>query len=646
MNERINELTEKLNAAAKAYYSTGKEIMTDREYDALYDELAALERETGERRDDSPTRRVGYETVSELTKIAHEAPMLSLDKTKEPEKLAEFLGERAGLLSWKMDGLTIVVTYRDGKLNRAVTRGNGVVGEDVTHNAAVFRNLPRVIPEKGTITIRGEAVISYADFAKINENLPETEGKYKNPRNLCSGTIRQLNSRICAERGVSFYAFSLVSVGAAFQTKSEALSRLKEMGFETAGHKIVAAETVEAAVAEFSEAIVKNPFPSDGLVLTFDDIAYSESLGSTSKFPRDSIAFKWADELAETTLLRVEWNTSRTGLINPVAVFSPVEIEGSTVERASVHNVSVLEGLSLSEGDTVTVYKANMIIPQVAENLTRRNKPEIPSTCPACGFSAVIAGENDARFLKCENPNCRAKLISFITHFVSRDAMNIEGFSEKTIEKFTEKGFLNAYTDIFSLKKHAEEIGRMDGFGEKSLTKLLSAIEAAKTRETFRFVYALGIAQIGLAGAKLLCAAFDYDLDKIKNAREDELTAIDGFGEATAAEVCAYFANTANRELFDSAVKLLMLTKPEINENLPLSGQTFVITGKLARFTNRNELVSLIEKNGGKSASSVSAKTSFLINNDVSSQSGKNKDAAKFGVKIISEEEFLEMLKL
>ncbi|MCL2047580.1 MAG: NAD-dependent DNA ligase LigA [Defluviitaleaceae bacterium] len=638
---RMNELITALNAANKAYYQENREIMSNLEYDNLYDELVQLEESTGVRLAGSPTRRVGYEIVGGLKKAEHEIPMLSLDKTKSPEALAEFLGDELGLLSWKLDGLTIVLKYENGELQQALTRGNGHIGEDVTHNARVFMNLPLTVPHKGRFSLRGEAVISNADFDIINEN-----GEYKNPRNLCSGAVRQLNSEITAKRRVRFFAFGLLASSVELARKSEQLEWLGSLGFEVVTSELVSAQNVIGALENFKEQIPTAPIMSDGLVLTFDSVKYSESLGATSKFPKDSIAFKWADELAETTLIGVEWSTSRTGLVNPVAVFEPVEIEGTQVSRASLHNVSILRGLGLRTGDRISVYKANMIIPQVAENLSGGGEVELPSSCPVCGGGTEIVGEPEAMY--CVNPLCAAQRVRALSHFVSRDALNIGGLSEQTLEKLVACGFISDYIDLFSIEKHQDEIVKMEGFGKKSYANLTASIEAAKNIPLPNFIYALGIKHVGLANAKLLCAHFKHNAAEIASACASEdflgaLSEIKGFGEAISYSLHEYFSQEKNRELFSRALLILDIAdyvEPSQGE-LALAGLTFVITGDVHRFKNRGELQAFIEKNGGRTTSAVTAKTSFLINNDALSGSGKNKKARELGVEVVSEEGFL-----
>lgn len=646
MLNRIKELVEILNKAAKAYYQDSNEIMSNFEYDALYDELVELEKKSGIVLANSPTVNVGYEVLSQLPKEKHPSPMLSLDKTKEPEALASFLGEQKGILSWKLDGLTIVLTYKDGKLFKAVTRGNGEIGEVVTNNAKTFVNLPLNIAYKGELIIRGEAVIKYSDFELINATIEDASAKYKNPRNLCAGTVRQLNNEITAKRNVCFFAFSFVSATEDTKdfnnSKNERMNWLKSLGFDIVESKLVTKDNVVQAVKEFADMIEKNDFPSDGLVLTMDDIEYSKNLGRTAKFPRDSIAFKWRDEVCDTKLLYIEWSASRTGLINPVAVFEPVELEGTSVSRASVHNVSIVKELMLGKGDIISVYKANMIIPQISENKTKSGNIEIPCTCPVCGEKTVIKNENGVETLNCVNEECLAKKIMCFTHFVGRDAMNIEGLSQSTIEKFIEKGFIKELSDIFALDRYKEEIIVMDGFGEKSYNNLIEAIDKVKTVEMPKFIYGLGILGVGLANAKVICKEFGYDLEKIRNAKTEDIVAIYGMGEIIAKNFVDYFANEGNNRIVDDLLKFITFADVSVDQEASLNGLNFVITGSLEKFDNRNALKSVIESKGGKVVGSVSKNTSYLINNDINSSSSKNKKAKELSVEIITEEDFIE----
>lgn len=643
--DRMKELVATLKEASRAYYAQDREIMSNFEYDKLYDELAAIEEETGIVLSDSPTVNVGYESVDELPKERHESPMLSLGKTKSREELRDWLQGKPALLSWKLDGLTVVLTYRAGKLAKAVTRGNGETGEIVTNNARTFANLPLSIPFQGELVLRGEAVITYSDFEKINARIPEAEAKYKNPRNLCSGSVRQLNNEITAGRNVRFYAFSLVKAEEADfdNSRKKQFDFLRGQGFEVVEHVLVTPETIMDTVAGFEKKIEGYDIPSDGLVLTYEDIAYGQSLGRTAKFPRDSIAFKWADELRETTLREIEWSPSRTGLINPVAIFEPVELEGTTVSRASVHNISILRGLQLGIGDRITVYKANMIIPQIAENLTGSGNVKIPETCPACGGRTEIRSINDTESLYCINPECAAKKIKSFTLFVSRDAMNIEGLSEATLEKFIAKGFIHDFADLFHLSAHKDEIVEMEGFGEKSYANLMESIERARKTTLPKVIYSLGIANIGLVNAKMLCRQYDYRLDALLSADEEELSAIDGVGEVIAAAFVDYMKKEENRTRLDALLEELEIEAPKIQEGSQnLSSMSFVVTGSLNHYASRNELKEEIEKRGGKVTGSVTGKTVCLINNDVTSASSKNKKAKELQVPIMSEEDFIQ----
>ena len=643
--KRMQELVELLNRAGRAYYQEADEIMTNYEYDALYDELARLEKETGTTLAGSPTTHVGYEVLSELPKERHERPMLSLDKTKDVQALKEWVGSHKTLLSWKMDGLTIVLTYQNGELSKAVTRGNGEVGEVITNNARVFRNIPLRIPFQGELVLRGEAVIGYREFERINEEIPEADARYKNPRNLCSGSVRQLNNEITAKRNVHFFAFSLVRAeGVDFENSHEKeFLWLQGQGFETVEYRVVTAENLEEAVHWFSERIEENEYPSDGLVALYDDIAYGRSLGQTAKFPRDSMAFKWQDEIRETVLKEIEWSPSRTGLINPVAIFEPVELEGTTVSRASVHNISIMRGLELGVGDTIEVYKANMIIPQIADNKTRSGVRDIPKVCPVCGGATEIRKINDVESLYCTNPDCQAKKIKSFTLFVSRDALNIEGLSEATLEKFIARGFIHEFADIFRLSRFREEIVELEGFGEKSYENLISSVEKARKTTLARVIYSLGIPNIGLSGAKLICRQLDDEVERLLAASEEELAAIDGVGPVIAASFTRYFADPEKRERFFRLLSELTLEKEETAAVQDLKGKVFVVTGSLTHFSNRAELKELIEKRGGKVTGSVTGKTDYLINNDTESSSSKNKKARELGIPVISEEEFLKL---
>ncbi len=652
MSEKITKMREwieTLNEAGKAYYQEDREIMSNLEYDALYDKLKALEEETNIVLSNSPTVHVGYEVLSELEKETHESPMLSLDKTKDRAALASWLGEKEGILSWKLDGLTVVLTYQDGQLKKAVTRGNGEVGEVITNNAKVFQNIPEKIPFNGELVLRGEAIITYSDFEKINAEISDVQAKYKNPRNLCSGSVRQLNNEITAKRRVRFFAFQLVKADGEreFALVEDSFLWLRTLGFDVVEFKKVTAKTMEDIVLEFEQKIPKNDIPSDGLVLTYNDIAYGKSLGRTAKFPRNSIAFKWRDEIAKSHLLEVEWSPSRTGLINPVAIFEPVELEGTSVSRASLHNISILRQLKLGIGDEISIFKANMIIPQVAENFTKSDNLEIPEHCPACGGETTIKDTNDVQVLYCENPLCSAKKRKLFAHYVSRNAMNIDGLSEATLDKMIEREFLSELSDLYTLSRFEEQIIEMEGFGKKSYENLIQSIEKSRRSTLPRFLFALGILNVGLSNAKLICKAFSYDLEKIREAKVEQFIEIDGIGEVIAQSIVDYFENEHNKKLVDALLSYLYFEKVEQKEQeeQKLANETFVITGSVFHFKNRNELKEKIESLGGKVTGSVTKKTKYLINNDKESSSSKNKKAKELGILIISEEDFLSMIE-
>ena len=645
---RMRELVELLNMASKAYYQEATEIMSNYEYDKLYDELLELEKELGITMSNSPTINVGYELLSELPKERHEKPMLSLDKTKEVARLKEFLGKQKAFISWKLDGLTVVLTYNNGELQKAVTRGNGEIGEVITNNAKTFKNVPLKIAYQGELILRGEAIIGYKDFEKINAEIEDVNAKYKNPRNLCSGSVRQLSNEITAKRNVQFLAFSLVKADGVnfYNSRVYQLEWLKTQGFDVVEGYEVTADTIEEKVADFSKQIIHNDFPSDGLVLIYDDIVYGQSLGRTSKFPRDSFAFKWADEIAETKLLDIEWSPSRTGLINPVAIFEPVELEGTTVSRASVHNISIMEEMKLGIGDKIEVYKANMIIPQIASNLTKSGIKNIPEVCPACGGKTEIRKVNDAKALYCTNEDCSAKHLKSFSLFVSRDALNIDGLSEATLEKFIAKGFIHDYSDMFHLDKYSDDIKSMEGFGEKSYENLQKSIEKAKNTTLPRLIYGLGIANIGLSNAKVICKEFDYDINTMMHLTEEDLNSIAGIGPVIAKAYVDYFKKEKNVQALNRLLPELIIQKEKVNnEEQIFKNKVFVITGSVEHFANRNAVKEVIESKGGKVTGSVTSNTNYLINNDVNSTSSKNKKAKELGIPIITESDFLEMLK-
>ncbi len=643
--QRMKELVILLNEAGKAYYQEDREIMSNLEYDKLYDELLALEEETNTILAGSPTVKVGYELLSELPKEAHDKPMLSLDKTKNPEELEAWLMGKEGLLSWKLDGLTVVLTYREGVLTKAVTRGNGEIGEVITNNAKVFKNLPIRISYKDELILRGEAVIKYSDFNKINAEISEIDSKYKNPRNLCSGSVRQLNNEITAKRNVNFYGFSLVKAdGIDFKNSREnQLKWIAEQGFEVVEYKKVTKDNISVVIKDYAEAVTSHDLPSDGLVLLYEDISYGNSLGATAKFPRDAIAFKWADEIGTTKLISIEWSPSRTGLINPVAIFEPVELEGTTVSRASVHNISILEALALGEGDTIEVYKANMIIPQISDNITRSGSIEIPKECPACGGRTEIFQINDVKTLYCTNDDCSAKKIKGFSHFVGRNAMNIEGLSDETLNKFIEQGYIKEYADIYHLEDYKEQILSLKGFKERAYNNIIMAVEASREVTLPKLIYSLGIANIGLANAKMICKSFDHDLEKMRRATLEELTTVEGIGDVIGQAFVDYFLDEKKMEEFDKLLQELKLQKDAASTNQNLLNITFVITGSLDHFENREALKELIESRGGKVTGSVTSKTNYLINNDKESTSSKNKKAKELNIPILSEEDFLAL---
>ena len=643
---RIEELIETLNEASAAYYDEASEIMSNYEYDALYDELESLEKETGYTPLNSPTKNVGYTVQSELPKERHRSRMLSLDKTKSREELAAWLGDHEGLLSWKLDGLTVVLTYEGGELVKAVTRGNGDIGEVITPNARVFVNVPKHIPYKGHAVIRGEAVITYEEFDRINEAIDDADAKYKNPRNLCSGSVRQLNSKITAERNVRFYAFTLSEAdGVDYEgLRSNQMKWMAEQGFDVVEYVKVDNESIFEAIDNYAERVHSFEIPSDGLVLTLEDLEYAATLGTTAKFPRDSLAFKWADQQAETILREIEWSPSRTGLLNPIAIFDPVELEGTTVKRASVHNLNIMETLKLGIGDTITVYKANMIIPQIGDNLTKSGNIELPSHCPVCDGATEIKLMTGTKVLTCTNPNCLAKQVKRFSLFVSRDALNIEGLSEQTLLKFIGLGYIKSFADIFRLENHRDEIVELDGFGKKSYDKLSSSIEKARHTVPTRILVALGIPGVGVTTAAQIARACENKWAKISSLSYGELIAINGIGEVMARDYEAFFADEHNKSVVLDLVGELDIDESYEKAGEALSGEIFVITGSLEHYKSRTELKKEIEAQGGKVAGSVSKNTSYLVTNNPESGSSKNKAAAELGVKIITEDEIRSML--
>ncbi len=643
---RMKELINILNKASELYYQKNTIMMTDYEYDHLYDELVELEKETNMTLSNSPTINVEPEISSSLKQVEHPSPMLSLAKTKKVSELENFLGDKEGLLSWKLDGLTIVLTYEDGKLISGVTRGTGIIGELVTENVKQFKNVPLTIPYKGRLVLRGEAIIKYSDFNRMNEELGDGSSQYKNPRNLCSGSVRQLDSSITAKRCVNCIIFALIESSTNISNlKSECFDWLKNQGFEVVEHYKVTKNTVKEQVLMFKEKVKEYDIPSDGLVITYDDIAYGNSLGTTAKFPKHSLAFKWKDETVATTLRKVDWLVSRTGLINPVAVFDPVELEGTIVSRASVHNVSILEGLKLGIGDTIMVYKANMIIPQIASNSTQSGNLEIPDRCPVCGSKASIISNSDVKYLYCMNDFCKAKLIKRLSLFVSRNAMNIDGISDMILNKLITEKIVNNYKDLYHLDRHKDKIIAFEGFGEKSYSNMINSIEKSRHVKLANFIYALGIPDIGFSRAKLICNHFNNDFNKISNLTYEELSNISGVGDVIAKEWIDTFSNPDFIEELKELKEEIDIPKASTNSNKDLDGLTFVITGSLNKFTNRDTMIEFIEEHGGKVVTSISSKVNYLINNDITSTSTKNNKAKELGISIIDEDKFLELIK-
>lgn len=644
--KRMEEFVEVLNRASKAYYDDASEIITNYEYDAMYDELLELEKETDTIFDNSPTINVGYTVKSELPKVTHEKKLLSLDKTKERDELKTWLGKNEAVISWKLDGLTVSLTYEGGRLVRAVTRGNGTIGELITDNARAFTNVPKVIECKSKVVVRGEAVISYKDFELINETIDNADAKYKNPRNLCSGSVRQLDSRITAERHVGFYAFSLIEAeGVDFgDSRFRQMAWMSEQGFDVVEHYMVDGNNLFDKLDEFESKISMFPLPVDGLVITLEGLEYSRELGTTAKFPRDAIAFKWRDQQAETVLREIEWSPSRTGLLNPVAIFDPVELEGTTVSRASVHNINIMEDLELGIGDTITVYKANMIIPQLSDNLTRSGNIEIPTHCPVCNGTTEIVEEDNTKTLVCTNLDCLAKNVKKFSHFVSRDAMNIDGFSEAGILKLIGKGILHELPDIYGIKEKKEEIVTLEGFGEKSFDKLVAAIEASRNTTPARLLYSLGVPGIGVVNSNNIARACRNSWNEMMNLGTDELLAIDGIGGVMSDDYTRFFAKKENKVMVQALVDVLNLDESFEEQGTSLAGKTFVITGSLNHYANRKDLKAEIEAEGGKVAGSVSSQTDYLITNNPASGSSKNKAARELGVSIITEDDIMEML--
>lgn len=648
--KRIKELVEQLNEYRDAYYNEARSDVSDAEYDRLFDELSELENETGVVYTNSPTQSVGYEVKSELEKVKHSHPMLSLDKTKSVDDLVKFARDKDCILSLKMDGLTCLLTYENGELVQAETRGDGEIGELITHNARVFDNIPLSIDYKGHFEIEGEAIITYEDFDKINKSLPDDK-KYKNPRNLASGSVRQLDSKIAAQRHIKFIAWK-VPTEIASNSFINRLQYAVELGFDTVPFLSIRgnynAEFINIVIEQLQRRANERSFPIDGLVATYNDITYGELLGMTGHHPKHSIAFKFYDEEVETVLKNIEWSMGKIGSLTPVAIFDPVEIDGTMVERASLHNVSILTKLDLQIGDTIIVYKANQIIPQVKENLSAKDRESayirIPSQCPVCESPTQIVKENDSEVLMCTNPHCKGKLLGRVSHFVSKKGMDISGLSEETIKKFIELGWIAEITGIYNLDQYYDRLSTMSGFGKKSVDKLRKSIETSKTVRLDKFIASLSIPGIGTSQSKELVKAFGA-WDKFRDASIGyyNFTQLDGFGDVLNNNIHSWFEDMSN--IADYLASLMTFESEDNSKtNNSLNGKSFVVTGKVYKFKNRDEVKEAIEKFGGKVTGSVTKSTFALINNDIESNSSKNKKAKELGVQIINEEQLIEML--
>jgi len=655
--ERIRELIKRLNQYRDSYYNKSVSEISDHEYDNLFDELKKLEEETNIVMSNSPTHTVGYEVKSKLKKVKHSHPMLSLDKTKLIDDLKKFAGDKDCLLMCKMDGLTVLLTYENGELIQAETRGNGEEGEIITHNAIIFENIPLHIDYKGHLETEGEAIITYDDFEKINNNLPEDE-RYKNPRNLVSGSVRQLDSNIAAQRHIKFIVWKVPEIEDGINSDNAFLFRLifaKDLGFDIVpfysySNNTSDKENCEYLIENLKEQSKIKGYPIDGLVMTYNDISYGESLGKTGHHPKHSIAYKFYDDVYPTRLLDVEWTMGKTGTLTPTAVFEPVETEGTMVERASLHNLSIMKDLGIiSKYQEIGVYKANMIIPQVdyakkVDNVTVEEEIKIPKICPICGAKTQVVKDNDTEVLICTNPNCTGKLLGKLSHFVSKNAINIYGLSEQTLQKFVDLGWLNSFQDIYHLSEHKEEMYKLDGFGKKSVDKLLDSIEKSRNTSLDRFIYGLCIPMIGKTASKDIANHFNYDYETFRQyGIVTHYKGINGFGDSMNDSIHNYLRNSHMMvEMLADEFEFAKVEKTSSNINL--LNKTFVITGSLNHYKNRDELVSVIEGLGGKVSGSVSSKTSYLINNYITSTSGKNKKANDLGIPIISEEEFIKMI--
>lgn len=646
---RIKELIEILNNASFNYYNSNP-IMSDYEWDKLYDELKLLEQETNIIYSNSPTQNVGCKVLDKIEKVTHNHPMLSLDKCHSEKDLIDFAKDKDCILSVKCDGLTTSLHYINGKLIGAESRGNGIEGGNILENVMTIKNIPLNVPYKEELIIDGETIIDWNTFNKINEGLPTGQDKFKHPRNLASASLNVLDTKIAASRNMRFIAWRVIK-GLNCKSVFFSLKEAEKLGFEivpmwTYTNKSSDKENISTMLSDLQDKADNLGIPYDGAVMTYDDIEYGKSLGRTEKFFKHSIAYKYEDELYETNLNDIEWNTSKTGLINPVAVFEPVDLDGAITTKATLHNISYIEKLQLGIGDTIQVYRANMVIPKVHDNLTRSNTWKLPDKCPCCGGNVEIHNENGSKTLHCMNNDCKAKLLGKLSHFVSKNAINIDGLSEQTLQKFIDLGWLNTFKDIYYLSDHKEEMYKLDGFGKKSVDKLLESIEKSRNTTLDRFIYGLCIPLIGRTASKTITKEFNNQPEEFYNiwCHGYDFTKLNDFGDTMNNSMQDFIKN--NYRWIAVLIGEFIFRESDNNDNIKqvLEGKTFVITGSLRFYKNREELAAVIERNGGKISGSVSAKTSYLINNDVTSTSGKNKKANELGIPIISEGEFVQMI--
>ena len=647
--DRIKELISILNKASDAYYNSGDPIMTDYEWDNLYDELAKLEEETGVVYLNSPTQQVGYTIVDKINEVEHNHPMLSLNKTKSSGELIRFAGKKDCVLSVKCDGLTCSLGYKNGKLISAETRGNGVSGCDVLINVLTIANVPHEIPYKEDLIIDGEVVIDWNTFNKINENLPEDK-KYKHPRNLVSGSLTLLDSKEASNRNMRFIAWRVIK-GFSHKSMFFDLKEAEKNGFEvvpmfTYSNNSTDKENIDAILERIRDMADEESIPYDGAVMAVDDYKIAESMGRTNKFFRHSYAYKYEDSLYETVLTDIEWNTSKTGLINPVAIFKPVDLSGAITTRATLHNITYIKNMMLGIGDRIRIYRSNMVIPKVHDSIDKSGNFTIPSTCPICGEPTKIVKDNDSEVLMCTNDNCAGKLLGKLCHAVSKNALNIEGLSEATIQKFINLGWLNSIRDIYHLSEHLTEMYKLEGFGRKSVDKLLDSIEDSRNTDLVRYIYAQSIPLIGHTASKAISKMCDGDLNTFVQHMSKGANAfgkIDGIGSEMIKSLEKWW-DVNCLEFVDAATIFTFNRKKETASvsGTDLTGKVFVITGNLTQFRNRDEMKERIESLGGKVSGSVSAKTTALINNDIESTSSKNKKAKQLNVPILTENMFIE----